>query len=121
MCAPDRPTGGACSRAGECIDGLFCVDGRCCDGACDGTCEACDLPGQEGSCVAVPAMGDPDGECPTIPCDDYFVSFDPLGRCFRHADVPDAIAACNGMGACLDAATMCPTQPAGPDDPRLRR
>ncbi len=113
VCAPDRGPGGACSRPGECTDGLFCVDGRCCNRACEGTCEACDLPATAGTCTLVPAMGDPDGECPSLSCSGYFAGFDALGRCYRHADVPEAIAACSGAGACLGAATLCPSQPAG--------
>ena len=113
VCAPDRGPGGACARAEECMAGLFCVDGRCCDRACDGTCEACNLPGSAGTCTPVPAMADPSGECAAFSCSDYYAGFDSLGRCYRHADVSDAVAACNGAGACIDPATLCPMQPAG--------
>jgi hypothetical protein len=37
---------------------MLCVDGVCCDTACDGPDETCDLPGREGVClplVAAPA------------------------------------------------------------------
>jgi hypothetical protein len=45
--------GGACSLASDCASGAPCVDGRCCDSACTGQCEACDVAGQEGACTAV--------------------------------------------------------------------
>jgi hypothetical protein len=44
-------------------DGGPCVDGTCCDGPCDGPCEACNVPGAEGTCTAIPYGDDPDEEC----------------------------------------------------------
>ncbi|MGZ3456594.1 MAG: hypothetical protein ACXVEF_43715, partial [Polyangiales bacterium] len=47
-----------CTNDGNCTSG-FCVDGRCCNAACTGQCEACDVPGSEGNCV--PVNGAPHG------------------------------------------------------------
>src|SRR5690606_26885041 len=33
--------------------------------------------------------------------------------CYRRQDVSDFVAACNGAGACITAATLCPLQPRG--------
>ncbi|MCZ7686480.1 MAG: hypothetical protein M5U28_50080 [Sandaracinaceae bacterium] len=66
-CEPLVSAGGACADAVECASGI-CVDGVCCDAACDGTCERCDLAGLGGTCAAVPAGMDPDGEC-ALACD----------------------------------------------------
>jgi hypothetical protein len=61
--------GEACIGDGSACFSGFCADGVCCDAACDGTCEACDVTGTVGQCTAV-ATGeqDPDtcagtGEC----------------------------------------------------------
>jgi hypothetical protein len=61
----------------------LCVDGYCCDGPCDGECEACDLSGLEGICSFIDPGEDPGEEC--------------------EAESPDGCGAtgwCDGYGAC---------------------
>jgi hypothetical protein len=43
----------ACKSGAECGSG-FCVDGVCCDAACAGPCEACNLPSAPGKCTVEP-------------------------------------------------------------------
>ncbi len=48
--------GQTCSAGSECCSGN-CVDGYCCNSACGGTCDACNITGHEGTCV------DDDSKC----------------------------------------------------------
>lgn len=48
--------GTKCDGPDQCISG-YCTDGVCCNRPCGGACEACDLPGSEGTCGA--ASGTP--------------------------------------------------------------
>jgi MYXO-CTERM domain-containing protein len=70
--------GQPCTSNLECATG-FCTDGLCCQTACDGQCEACDLPegdaGFTGKCQAV--TGEPRGSRPA--CDNAGVECG--GRC----------------------------------------
>ncbi len=63
VCAPvNRPNGSECAEDAYCASG-HCADGVCCDLACDGTCEACNMPDQLGACVPFAAGSDPANEC----------------------------------------------------------
>jgi hypothetical protein len=52
--------GQACDTvAGGCVSGSTCVDGYCCDSACDGVCEACNVAGSPGKCTTLIANATP--------------------------------------------------------------
>ncbi len=68
--------GTLCGADTECISG-FCVDGVCCESACETTCMSCDNP--QGTCTSFVPDGDQDPNA-VPPCDGNF-----------H---------CNGAGAC---------------------
>ncbi|MBI2393103.1 MAG: hypothetical protein HYV09_26195 [Deltaproteobacteria bacterium] len=51
------PNGTACTNAADCKSAM-CVDGACCNRACTGACEACNLTGSAGTCSNV-ASGPP--------------------------------------------------------------
>lgn len=60
-------------------------------------------------------MADPAGECPGFSCANYYTGFGAgEDACYFRQDVSAAAASCNGAGACLDPATICPLQPRGP-------
>ena len=51
------PANTACTIGAQCARG-FCVDGVCCDAACDGSCESCALTGKIGTCSPVENAAD---------------------------------------------------------------
>lgn len=62
--------GQACVVGRQCDSG-FCVDGVCCDSACEGACLTCALPGAEGVCLPAAPGTDPHQDCGQGgPCDD---------------------------------------------------
>jgi hypothetical protein len=109
---------GFCEEDATCPAGRTCVDGVCCDTECAGQCEACDVNGSAGTCIAItgtprhgrtPCASDGSacgGTCdgvvgeacayPTVPC--------------REPTCDDAIATlpadCDGLGACPEAQTV---------------
>lgn len=72
------PLGAACASNAECASG-FCVEGSCCDSACDGDCQKC---GAGGLCNVSPAL---DFNCEAVVCplDTTCRSYyePPLNRC----------------------------------------
>lgn len=55
-----KPLGEVCGESAHCTSS-FCVFGLCCDRECVGACEACNLPGKEGTCQVAPlgSVGEP--------------------------------------------------------------
>ncbi len=58
-CKGSDPNGSACSADPTC-QSQHCVDGVCCDTACEGQCQACDVASSVGSCA--PVSGAPHGK-----------------------------------------------------------
>ena len=55
---PQRPPAdNTCTAGAQCASG-FCVDGVCCDRACDGSCESCALTGKVGTCSPIKNAAD---------------------------------------------------------------
>ncbi len=77
----------SCTSGSQCPTG-HCVDGFCCNIACDGVCESCGITTRQGICTPIPAKTDPDLECSS-------------------GDV--CVGWCNGASACEPApqGTLC--------------
>ncbi len=56
-CQPLKAQGETCSSNSQCGTN-FCADGVCCDGACSGSCDRCNLAGTTGTCTPAP-VNDP--------------------------------------------------------------
>ena len=54
QCVAKKTLGQTCGGAKECTSG-FCADGDCCNTACSGACDACNLAAKVGTCSDVPA------------------------------------------------------------------
>jgi hypothetical protein len=92
--------GTACSSASVC-GSSFCVDGVCCENACDGSCVSCNQTGRAGKCTAYAISSDPESECGA--------GSDPCRMVCNGAGACDApqygtpcghCAFCDGYGAC---------------------
>ncbi len=111
-CLPRGMQGDACTSTPQCMSGLQCVDGVCCDSTCTGTCEACNVAGSLGTCSPILTGDDPAGECGALSCATYYSGF--VGdTCFRRADAPASVVGCNGSRSCQTAADVCPMQGQG--------
>jgi len=71
-CGTRKTPGFTCSSTSECDSG-FCADGRCCNRACTGSCEACDVAASPGTCTtlgskATPHAGHPPCNGSDAPC-----------------------------------------------------
>jgi hypothetical protein len=60
-----RPKSAPCTKDGAPCASGWCVDGVCCESDCSGSCQACNLAGQEGNCLNAPP-GQPRGD--RAPC-----------------------------------------------------
>jgi len=71
QCVATKPNGTTCGTAIECQSG-FCVDGYCCNSACNGGCNACNLSGTLGLCSVMGpgSIGSP--TCAPYVCDGMF-------------------------------------------------
>ena len=113
-----KANGERCECADQCGSGN-CVDGVCCNSACTGTCQKCDLPGSAGMCSPVPAGMAPaiQGQCQaqdpsTCGLDGMC---DGMGACRKYPDsTPCGGGTCQGstvMGAKVCSAGVCTAGP----------
>jgi hypothetical protein len=122
--------GAPCGVGAECASGQ-CVDGVCCNVACTGQCEACDVTGNLGTCVPVPG-GAPHGSRAACdgagtPCAgtcggalrDVCVYPGPAVTCRMQScsgATKTIVAGCDGKGACDPVQTVtCPQGCSGND------
>jgi MYXO-CTERM domain-containing protein len=127
VCVSQKALGVACGAATECAMGV-CQDGVCCNEACTGQCQACDVASNPGTCTNV--TGAPHGStrptCSADPecggtCDGNnptacvnMPSTKACGQPTCQSGVAQS-SACDGMGTCLpQPATPCKAFACGP-------
>ncbi len=106
--------GASCTVSAECRSSL-CVDGVCCDKACNGACEACTTAkkggGADGTCGPIANGSDPDNECSPQSCSAGIVTkaqvCNGASTCAPSGTTPCGLYACAGS-AC---ATTCAGAP----------
>lgn len=116
--------GAACNTATDCASG-HCVDGVCCESACDAACSSCATAGALGLCRPAPAgVPDPRGVCTdrgAANCDTDGLC-DVSGHCAKYpagtvcapqscknGEMMKGASTCDGAGACHEGAmTKCP-------------
>jgi hypothetical protein len=94
-----RLFGAVCTATASCDQGT-CVDGRCCENACAGTCMRCDIT--PGKCLPAPDNTDPDRECTnqTYSCSDYTYGLQNGNACYAGSAATVTVGTCNGIGGC---------------------
>ncbi len=113
-CVAKKGNGQVCSATNQCASGN-CVDGVCCNAACGGQCQACDVPGSVGSCSAV--TGAPHGARTACASDGSACGGACNGVATGACTYPGAPASCRSascsggvetLGAACDGAGHCP-------------
>jgi len=106
--------GTACSSASTCASG-FCVDGVCCEDACDGTCVSCNQAGRAGKCSAYAQGSDPETEC-TFGLGVCRATCNGAGACdYPRAGTPcgNSCQSCDGNGMCVNGPSCAPSGTGG--------
>ncbi len=106
-CVPQSGIGDSCSNDGECATG-HCEDSVCCNRECDGTCRACNLGGNIGTCIDHASGEDPETGCGLCracdgsgACAPATSGDDPKDQCSPQAkSTCGRDGECDGLGAC---------------------
>jgi hypothetical protein len=94
-----KPNGKACNSGSECVS-TYCIDAVCCENACNGTCQSCNVsPALAGVCSMAP-FGQNDGNA-TIACTGE-ESCDGNGNCKKDNGQPCSAASDCVHGVCTD-------------------
>jgi hypothetical protein len=99
-----RVLGDPCAHASECPTG-FCSDGRCCNSACEGSCDACSVAAgalRDGECTLLPAGSPGSPACAPFTCSGTEPACEAPATCGSCASDLDCLSVqfCNSMGVC---------------------
>jgi hypothetical protein len=96
--------GDPCSAASDCSTG-FCSDGRCCEEACDGACNACSIAAgaaREGECTVLPAGSPGSPACAPYACTGASARCEAIATCGPCESDADCLSNefCNSVAIC---------------------
>jgi hypothetical protein len=94
--------GQTCKATTECVSGMVCADGYCCDSACTGSCQACDVSTALGTCTTLTANTAPHATHPACTGTDVCA-----GKCSGTSSdctYPTATTTC-GTASCTGSTT----------------
>ncbi|HVP69056.1 MAG TPA: hypothetical protein VMT17_17535 [Anaeromyxobacteraceae bacterium] len=109
-----KDRGVTCAAAAECHSSQ-CVDGVCCNSSCSGQCQACNLPGNAGTCA--PVQGPPVGSRPACTSDGTLCGgtcdgVNPTSCLYPSLPTVCRVASCAGgtetLAATCDGTGLCP-------------
>ena len=100
--------GQACSSASACASG-FCVDGVCCNSACNGMCVSCNQAGLAGKCSPYAVGTDPEKECSKGSGTSCESTCDGVGACEfpPYGSSCGSCEVCDGAGSCSITDPSC--------------
>jgi len=115
QCTTSRAIGSSCTVPADCQNSQ-CIDGFCCDQLCNGSCQVCDVMGQEGHCALV-GSGQPHGlrtpcgasgsicgaRCDGTDAQCHF----PMSNSCTCPDGLGLIGSCDGKGDCMTVLNVC--------------
>ncbi|MGH2533584.1 MAG: hypothetical protein ACRDJW_14895 [Thermomicrobiales bacterium] len=113
ICQGDKPLGQGCVGADQCQSGV-CVDGVCCNTACSGVCQACNVPGNLGFCTeeanGTTCQG---GTCCDGKCVNIQTSLQHCGGCNRACRLSPTAESCEMSPICVAGSCSFTPQPQG--------
>jgi choice-of-anchor A domain-containing protein len=124
LCTAQRQNGQACGSSNQCANGQ-CVDGVCCNTACAGACDACNLPGHEGTCSPAPSTVQCRGAAGTCDVAEYCTgtgancpadSKKPAGTTCNDGNAGTTGDRCEGAGVCTGCGDGVRNGPEACDD-----
>lgn len=89
-----KKQGQTCAKASDCVGEMPCADGYCCNRACMGSCEACDIAPSPGTCSSLPAGAPPHASHPACSTSKPFCYSGQCAECLP------------GSPACSDTQTL---------------
>ena len=114
-----KKQGQACLKTADCARGIPCVDGYCCDKACTGSCEACDVFNSLGTCTTLVADATPHANHPVCAATDATCAGKCSGKSAACSYSTTACRTASRAGKSYQAAGTCDNGACQTPDPQM--